>query len=255
MYVREVREVVGIPDSEAAIREMEDSLRAGDVWVLRSVYPKKKLFRVRQYLANVASNSLPNYQPIVQDAPNFHRVYGDERSYVEGRFHQWSFFPWNLDVFGLFEELAPIYHLNNRINGWPKDRYLGLEAEGGCIARLTFQAYPRGAGYIARHLDAAGPHKFTTITMCLSKKGEDYRSGGLYLGRGKGKPDLDVDAMLDMGDVTVMHSELEHGVETIDPETELDWLAMRGKWTLVLAVNKLADTNEVPNSSQVTDAY
>jgi hypothetical protein len=251
MYVREVREVDEIPDDESVIREMETSLRAGDVWVLRSTFDREWLLRVREYLAKVATNSLPNYQPILQDAPNFHRVYGDERSYVQGRFHQWSFFPWNLDVFALFEKFAPIYHLNNRINGWPKERYLGLKAEGGCIARLTFQAYPRGGGYIARHLDAAGPHKFTTITVCLSQKGEDYQTGGLYLGRGEGAPDLDVDALLNIGDVTVMHSELEHGVGTIDPEADLDWLAMRGKWTLVMAVNKLADTDEVPNSAQL----
>jgi hypothetical protein len=254
MFVRDLVEAPplseGLSDPAVAV-EMAEAIRAGDALVVRRAFPVETIERMIAYLRKVAQSSLPNYQAIVEAAPNFHRVYGDPRSYVEGRFHQFSFFPWNQDVFRLFDRVAPIYRLNNAINGWPADRYLGLKPEAGCIARVTFQAYPRGVGYIRPHEDAAGPHKFTTVSMCLTKKGVDYREGGLVLSRGEGESPMDVDAQLDVGDVVYMHSQLVHGVDLIDPGAEEDWLALQGKWTMILAVNKLEGTTEVPDSVQI----
>lgn len=252
MYVRSIREADDLETllaSESKIAEMRDELKAGHVYVVREAYPRAWLHKLRDYLTDVARHSLPNYQPIVQGAPNFHRVYGDPRSYVEGRFHQYSFFPWNMDVFDLFARFRPVYQLNNRINGWPDDKYLGQQAEdNGCIARLTFQVYHRGIGYISRHQDVAASHKFTTVTMPLSDKGVDFVEGGTYLVPGEGEPDLDIESRMGCGDVVFMHSQLIHGVAAIDPGVEPDWLAFRGKWTLILAINKLAGTTGIGNS-------
>lgn len=254
MYLREIRELPGLTgaaDDGDLVGEMRDSIEAGDAWIVRRAFDADRLLRIRDYLIQIGRSSLPNWEPIVKGAPNFHRVYADDRSYVKGRFHQWSFFPWNCDVFGLFDFFRPAYHLNNRINGWEADAYLGLEPERDCIARLTFQQYPRGIGHIRRHEDAVGPHKFTTVMLALSAKGVDYRQGGAYLARGDDGGDYDLDADLAVGDLVLVRSNVEHGVDPIDPEVETDWLAFEGKWTLILAVNKLAGTTSVPDSKQV----
>ena len=154
----------------------------------------------------------------------------------------------DLDVFGLFDLFAPAYHLNNAINGWPRHSYLGLSPERGAIARLTFQAYPRGIGYINRHQDVAGPHKFTTMTLALSTKGTDYDVGGTYVGTGEGAPDYDLDGDLKSGDLAYLYSPIVHGVAPIDPDADPNWLALEGKWSCVLAVNKLAGTEAISDS-------
>ena len=252
------REIVDIPSPAEAlgdgklIEEMREGLHQGVIYVARNVFPRDDLLRIREYLARIGQSSLPNYEPLTEGAPNFHRVYGDSRSYVRGRFHQWSFFPWNMDVFDLFELVRPAYRLNNRVNGWPEDKYLGQEPQEGCVARLTFQAYPQGAGYIARHQDVAGPHKFTTVLLTLSDKGTDYRQGGAYFARSEDEnEDFDADDVLRIGDLIYTHSEVVHGVAPIDPDARPNWLDFQGKWTLVLAVNKLAGASHIADSKDL----
>ncbi len=255
------RELVEIPHPAEAIQDdqlvesMRQRLHQGDVFVARGAFPRDLMLQIRSYLTQIGRSSLPNYEPITAKAPNFHRVYGDARSYVQGRFHQWSFFPWNMDVFGLFDLVRPAYELNNHLNGWRPEKYLGLEPEEGCIARLTFQAYPQGAGYISRHQDAAGPHKFTTVLVTLSDKGTDYDEGGAYFARSEEESeDFFADDSLRVGDLTFTHSEVVHGVAPIDPEKQLDWLAFQGKWTLVMAINKLAGSTHIPDSKDLAAA-
>lgn len=247
--VREREDLRSVLASADQIEEMVTTLKQGYVWIVRRAVDSELLTQLREYLRGVAAGSLPNYQALVAGAPNFHRVYGDPRSYVQGRFHQFSFFPWNQDVFSLFERLRDVYRLNNRINGWPDDKYLGIEPEDGCTARLTVQAYPRGVGYIKKHTDAVGRHKFTTMSCCMSKKGEDFQTGGLYVGGADG--DLDLDAELQMGDVVWIHSHVPHEVQPIDPSVRADWIALQGKWTLICAVNKLAGQHAIEDSAQL----
>lgn len=253
MYFRKIREFNGWPDtqmSESQLDEVRTSLKNGDIWVLRNAFDPNALRAIREYLTDIGRHSLPNYHPLTPNTPNFHRIVGpDPRTYVEGRFHQWSFFPWNEDPFDFFDFFRPAYELNNSINGWPAESYLGIEPERGCIARVAFQAYARGIGYINRHQDAAGPHKFTTMTLALSTKGDDYDQGGTYVGTGDNQPDFDLDGVLKIGDVTFMHSKIVHGVAPIDPDTKgNNWLTFDGKWSCVLAVNKVTDTVTVPDS-------
>lgn len=238
-------------DDRDRILELADHLRAGDVVVVRRAVDPTFLGDFREYLRRIANSSLPNYQAIERKAPNFHRVYGDPRSYVAGRFHQFSFFPWNQDVLRVFEQARSVYTLNNRINGWPDDKYLGLEPEQDCIARITVQAYPRGIGHIRRHTDAVGPHKFTTVSVSMSRKGIDYTEGGLYLTGTSDIGDIDADAGLDIGDAVWIHSHVPHEVRLVDPNADVRWLALEGKWTMICAVNKLASTGTVENSAQL----
>lgn len=257
MYFRELVEIPPLAEAlhdDSLIEQMRRGLHEGNVYVARGAYPRDKLLKIRAYLTRIGQSSMPNYEPITEKAPNFHRVYGDDRSHVKGRFHQWSFFPWNMDVFDLFDAARPAYELNNRINGWNKDKYLGREPEEGCIARLTFQAYPRGAGFISRHQDAAGPHKFTTVLLTLSDKGDDYQEGGAYFARSADESeDFFADDNLRIGDLIITHSQVVHGVAPVDPGAELDWLEFEGKWTLVMAINKLAGSTHIPDSKDLAE--
>lgn len=246
-HIRESSDINSLLSDENLVNEMRSGLKEGDVYIIRRAFEKEWLLQLRNYLSDIGRSSLPNYLPILANAPNFHRICGDERSYVKGKFHQWSFFPWNQDLFELFRHFRSVYELNNKINGWPLNKYIGMIPEDGCTARLSFQFYPKGAGYIHRHSDVAATHKFTTVSLCMSDKGKDFLSGGLYMAAADG--DFDVDAELESGDLLFMHSQIVHGVAPVDPDIPCRWTAFEGKWTLILAVNKIVTNTEIPDST------
>ena len=233
------------------LENIRDSLREGVVFVARKAFPKDQLNRIKDYLRAVGRSSLPNYFPIENGAPNSHRMAADPRSHVQGSYHQWIFYPWNMDVFGFFEYFRSCYILNNRINNWPDNKYLGIEPDDAVTARLSFQCYPRGCGYLNRHQDSAGPHKFTTMSIIMSDKGEEFEEGGLFFAQANGKDDLLLDDIVESGDVVYRHSEIVHGIQPIDPTAKKDWLAFQGKWTLLMATNRLASNRSITDPLEV----
>lgn len=223
----------------ARIAEMIERIKQGDAYLAREVIDREKLLKIREYLMQVGRSSLPNYAKIEQGAPNHHRLnFSDARSYVKGWFHQFTFFPWNQDVFNLFELAKPVYQMKNLLSGLPADKFQGMEPDDGCISRLSFQFYPSGAGYLNKHRDPVDHHQLVVPTMLLGRKGEDWSHGGAYVERADGEL-LMLDDQADIGDVLYFNAQLPHGVQPIDPEAELNHLDFRGRWMLLFAVNRL----------------
>ena len=226
---------------ETARARMTEAVRARRVCVIRRVIEPAFLERVVAYLADVGRGSLPARVPTAPACPNHHRAYrGDERSYVKGVYHQFSFFPWNEDVFDLFARFHDVYRLRNLLNGLPERAFLGHAPERGCIARLSFQYYPRGVGGMNRHADPVDVHQLVVPLMTLSRFGRDYESGGLFFENPDGAR-LYIDPFLEPGDMVFSLAEIPHGVDTIDPSASEDWLSFRGRWSTVFAVNRMAD--------------
>jgi len=238
-------------ESAVKLQELREGISAGDVYVFRRVYEPEELVPIRRYLEGVGRTSLPNYHRIDDGCPNFHRIdRWDSRAYVGSCFHQFSFFPWNADVFGLFERFRDIFHMRNLVCGVPREKFLGTRPEEGCIARLSFQFYPAGLGGMNKHEDPIDHHQLTVPTLTMTAKGKDYDKGGGYVELG---PDrlLDLDEVMAPGDVVYFNAQVRHGVAPIDPEAQLDWLSFRGRWILLFAVNKLASNTAVGNAAEI----
>jgi len=230
------------------IDRVRSDIEAGDVYIAQGAADRSLLQRIRRYLVQVATHSLPNYHPIEAGAPNFHRMNRlDPRAYVRGSFHQFSFFPWNQDIFDLFTRLKPVYQVKNRISGLPADRFLGPTPDEGCTARLSFQFYPAGEGQLNAHSDPVDRHQLTVPLMMLGRKGEDFQEGGGFVVNADGEKVL-TDEACDWGDVVFFNAQTVHGVDPVDPKEPLDWLSFRGRWTIVFAVNKLASTGDIPDA-------
>ena len=220
------------------VDEMRQRIEEDGVCVVRNVFTRELCDRIVAYLSRVAGSSLPNYSPIELGCPNFHRLNrDDERSYVKACFHQFSFFPWNQDVFDFFELARPVYQLRNRIVRLPADHFLGRSPDDGCSARVTFQFYPSGSGHLHRHQDPYDFHQLTVPTMALTKKGDAFHTGGAYA-MGTDGP-ICTDEIADPGDVVFFNAQIAHGVEMIDRDKETDWLSFRGRWMMLFAVNRL----------------
>lgn len=247
-YIHTIADHNNVLNDRERLEEMRANIRSGDIYVAKEIVSRDLLTRIRDYLIGIGRHSLPNYYPIKQGCPNFHRMNRwDPRAYVQGCFHQFVFFPWNQDMFDFFAIFEPIYHMKNLLSGLPRNRFLGLEPEDGCIARLAFQFYPRGLGGLNRHADPVDYHQLTVPTMLLSEKGQDFERGGAYVEKETGER-INLDDISSWGDVAYFNAQICHGVEQIDPHVTPDWSSFQGRWMLLFAVNKIQDNSSISNS-------
>jgi hypothetical protein len=235
-------------DDSRALAAAQERLRAGDLYVARKLVDPDWIAMAKGYLRDIGRHSLPTYQPIAPGAPNFHRLNrNDPRAYVKGSFHQFVFYAWNQDVLDLFARARPVYHLKNRLSGLAADSFLGQAPDRDCTARLAFQLYPRGGGYLNQHVDPIDFHQLTAPILQMSRRGEDFERGGLYVvDRAGGR--LMLDDLTEPGDVVFFNAANPHGVEPIDPDRPLDWLAYQGRWMLLFAVNRVAGSRAIGDS-------
>ncbi len=220
----------------------------GDVFIAKQVIPKDKLLRLRDYLKNVGQNSLPNYQKIEKGALNFHRMnVWDERSYVPACFHQFSFFPWNQDVFQLFDLCRDVYQMRNLLSQLEPNKFMGREPEEGCTARISVQFYPKSVGGMNKHIDPFDFHQTVVPIIIMTKKGKDFHEGGAFVEMSDGRH-LILDDEADVGDVIYFSAQMPHGVQRIDPSQDADWVSFEGRWMMLIAINRLADNQQIKDS-------
>ncbi len=200
------------------------------------------------YLSRIGRHSLPSRNPTLPGCINHHRVFQwDKLSYVKGCYHQFSFFAWNEDIFDLFQTFQPIYRLRNILNGLAPERYLGPAPEDDCIARIAFQFYPRGKGAMNKHSDPVDVHQKIQPILIMTKRGRDYEEGGLYY-EGSDGSRVYADEVAEPGDVIWACPQIAHGVEMIDPRAKPDWLSFQGRWSALVAVNKMVTNTQISDA-------
>ena len=251
MKIVDLVDIGRISEDSDRVDELRNEILEGSVVICREVIDPELVRSLLGYLKQVGRNSLPTYAPIEIGQPNFHRLNkADERSYVEGCFHQFVFYPWNQDVFDLFAVTQDLFRLKSALSGMSPDMYLGREGHGGVVARIAVQFYPSGGGYLNRHRDPAGTHQLTVPTVILSTKGLDFDDGGLYVEDSEGRRS-EVDNLAGPGDAVFFDARLIHGVDPIDPEADLDWLSFRGRWSMLIATKKVAGNDDVTDAEDL----
>ena len=248
MKIIEINNVSEFLSNSSEIDRLRSQILDGAVVIQRESFDRATVNSLVRYLGDVGRNSLSNYQPIEIGAPNFHRLNkSDQRSHVKGCFHQFVFYPWNQDLFDLFERTRSLFQLKNVLSKNDPNKYLGEVGEDGIVTRLAFQFYPSGMGYLNRHQDPVGSHQLTVPTMSLTQKGVDFQKGGVYLEDADGHRH-DLDELVGPGDVVYFDARLKHGVDLIDPEVETPWTDFRGRWSLLIATNKLVANTSVSDA-------
>jgi hypothetical protein len=246
--LEEFSSIKEIHSDKGQLDRMSSAIHARKVCLIRGVMKPDFVRAIIAYLSQIGRNSFPSRYPTLPGCPNHHRVYQwDELSYVKGCFHQFSFFPWNEDVFQLFKRFAPIYRLRNILSGLPPGRFLRNAPDDGCIARISFQFYPRAVGAMNKHIDPVDVHQKAVPILVMSKRGEDFEQGGLYFETDNGSR-IFADEFAKPGDVVLTLAQLPHGVDRIDPHVTPDWLSFRGRWSGVVAVNKIVTNTKIADA-------
>jgi hypothetical protein len=233
-----------------AFKEYTERIRNNEIFVLRNAFSVTEVSDWVAYLTQVGRNSLANYQAIQRGAPNFHRISEwDPRSHVGACFHQFSFFPWNSDVFGLFQRTRKVFELKNLLSGNDSEQFLRAPESDRIVPRISFQFYPRGGGGLRMHSDPVSAYQLTVPTLTMSQKGEDFTHGGAYVVRDGEK--ICTDDFTRPGDIVFFNASLSHGVDEIDPDVERRWLDFNGRWILLFALNDVGPENSRLNAVQI----
>lgn len=165
------------------------------------------------------------FRPIVQFETEDH-VRRDDRpvgSRVKGISQDLMAFEWNRNRWPVM--LARVYE---KLLKARKISQLGNTKLGFPI--LNVRQYPRGGGELDMHTDPVAEQGLVAL-VGLSKKGNDFKEGGLMLER-QDREIVDVDALINVGDLYVFSGCRRHGIEPIDPNRDgiIDWRSNLGRW-------------------------
>lgn len=238
-------------ESVNEIKKIKKEISSGNVIIFKNIINNKIISEIKEYLVTIGKGSLPNYHGIYESCPNSHRINRwDNRSYVKACFHQFQFFPWNDDAFDFFNLFRSIFNLKNALNDQPLNRFLDSKSDSECISRVAFQFYPAGMGGMNAHTDPLDFHQSVIPTLVMSKKGVDFKTGGLFIGTEENK--LNIDDHVNIGDLILFSPQMIHGVDTIDSDNkDNNFLSFSGRWMCLFAVNKLNSNNIISNSQEI----
>ena len=213
------------------VTRIVESLFAGDIIILKRTMPKDFLVETREKLHQYGVATASEYHKMLEGCPDYHRLIDEEvaknYSFVAIK-HSYYFFPWNEDRFLLLGETYKRWTSIKVASGLAADEYRNNTPKDGIVDRLQVVHYPAGAGRIETHSD---PYKIQRVIISgiMSKRGEDYDTGGAYFVDADGV-EVDVEDRLDSGDWIIYAPTVLHGVKTVDEDVVPDWKTSRGRW-------------------------
>lgn len=181
------------------------------------------------------------YTARVKNVKNYRQRHWDHTNQVvPAKFISWSYFPWNKESKPLFNTLINLFILRNLLANLDKFKYLNGD-DSEATARLAFQFYPKGEGYMHEHQDPQSKHQLALPTLLLSDYGLDYNLGGFYA-LDENNEKVIFDKTLKFGDLTLFHPSIPHGVAPIDPDELIDDCKSinEGRLMMIAGVNNYA---------------
>ncbi len=243
-----VKDIDELLNDSAKLESLKEKIVDDDLVVIKNVIDKSLIAELKSYLVNVGRSSFPNYEKIELGAKDFHRINNnDPRAYVKGTFHQFVFYPWNQNYFNLFDQFKKAYRVKNLLSNIGEEEFLDPKEGDDFTARIAFQFYPKGNGFLNEHRDPVDRHQIVVPILIMSEKGDEFNEGGVYF-RYEDDEKVYVEDYTQIGDVAFFKASLRHGVEDIDPGTDSNWLDFKGRWMGLLAVNKFFNVTSVANA-------
>ena len=130
-------------------------------------------------------------------------------------------------------------------NNTPKD---------GIVDRVQVVQYPSKIGYLEPHID---PNKNQRLFFSgyMSKAGVDYEGLGFYLINDKNKI-VEVEQLIDTGDVGIGYSTVYHGVAPVNVNKEPNWDDINdGRWFLSMFSNESDEKKNRITSSSLLEKF
>ena len=216
-------------------KNIVNSLLAGDVYLLKNTFSKSYLKELKNETAKTWKAKKSEFFKIYEDCPNFYRAITEDLanmySFKQIKQAQY-FFPWNPDFCNLYQETYKRWRVLKYLSGFYKDVWEKDTPKDGIVDRIQIVKYPPNSGLLEPHQDPYIYQKFF-ISVYLSKKGEDFKEGGMYF-INENKTKFMFDDLVDVGDMAFGFATLYHGVDiskTIEKTSNND---TAGRWFMGL---------------------
>ena len=200
---------------------------------MKNVISKEFCERIVERTHALDSTRDQSFHKIFDGCPNFHRLIDHEvsrRYSLTAIKHATYYFPWNSDPLDLFGSFNEIWRVFKYFGGFPARAFENNIPSDGVIDRIQIAQYPAGVGELNRHIDPVKNQR-VIIGLIMSKRGEEYQSGGFYYVDTNDRV-IDVEDQLDIGDILCCYPTVHHGVEIIDPDKQANWSSVEGRWWL-----------------------
>lgn len=215
------------------VKEIVNSLFSGNAYIIKNFFDKKFLEELKEKTFKWGQETESSFHKCLEGSPNFNRKVDKE---MEGLYnsrsiwHQHLFYRWNGDPFNLFEPIYERWRVMKTLWGLEPTAYENNTPKDGIVDRIHIYRYPYGGGYLSTHSD---PYKFqkTIMVVKMSEKGKDYDEGGLYFVDKKDQH-INIEDQIEIGDLYFTFPTVLHGVEAIDPDKEINWDDINGRWIL-----------------------
>ena len=224
------------------LADIYDSLKSSTFAVLRGVIEPKAI----QLSINLLKDAFnpENDNPSTGESPsdimsNFQKLAtgGENNRYNNfPRFFRTLYNPiWSDDIYGMKKTFKTVSKIRNSLYGLPKSFAIEEIADNGYWTASRIHQYPAGGGFFIGHrdttlLDVAKEKGtgFFQVILVMSKKGEDFESGGAFIDD-QGGERLNIDDNVELGDIVVYDGQTFHGVEDIDPHKKLTLNSINGR--------------------------
>lgn len=243
MIPQEVRNIRCIDwrDFERAVLEsdpqIDDAIDGGDVLILKGAFSEAFMDMLRDRTITWTKTRPESFHKMLDGCPDFHRkidIETGKKYSIHGCKHSAYFFRWNSDPIGVWEEITKRWRIIKLACGLRPDEYEGNKPSDGPTDRIQVVRYLPTYGYLEPHRDAYENQK-CFISGYMSKRGKDYEGGGIYFVK-DGKAVFAED-MIDVGDLSIGHANLLHGVAPCDVGKPGDFDKTDGRWFLGLYSN------------------
>jgi hypothetical protein len=219
---------------EAPRESFLERIAAPEVFVVRQFYDPQEVLAYRRRVFATGLQSEASWHPLLDECPDYHRLHDNYvNAHVKAKMHAFYFHSWyqhNAALFGYFDE---IFALKGHLAGVPPRRFLEQRPSAGPIARVNFQHYPVGGGYLAEHVDPVSPFAAVQTLVQASQWGSCFSHGGLYARDREGGEKTFLDPLTGPGDLLLLSPGIPHGVDPVDLDEAFDWQSDRGKWTVL----------------------
>ena len=150
---------------------------------------------------------------------------------------------------------------------WRYSKYLaGLDfyqyekntPKNGAVDRIQIVCYPPKYGGVEVHKDTMSNSPLAISCYLSSKKNKDFYDGGFYLINKKGTK-INLEDDIDTGDLSLYCPTIDHGVDCIDENSDLDtknydWNSGIGRWWMGLFTND-SNMKSNRNTSKSLDKF
>jgi len=135
-------------------------------------------------------------------------------------------------------DLHPIFKMMIRVRNtlYQVDQDFTVNGpEEGAYSMARVQHYPRGGGFFAEHKDAysteiskmSSMEGYVQVILVMTEKGRDFETGGAFIRHNEEK--IDVESLVQPGDLVVYDGQTRHGVDDIDPMAPIDMAERAGR--------------------------